>query len=73
MATSIFGKIYDVPSSNDLADTEVYSPELCDEDSGHSFIQRRTIHVDSRTHRENKSGHPGIDVITLLQTFIGYW
>src|SRR5699024_12669826 len=39
----------------DLAEDEFYPKILCDEHNGNPLVNRRTVHVDGRTKRQNEA------------------
>lgn len=41
---------------------------LGDEDGSYRLVERRAVHVNRGTHRENKSSDPLVDAIVLLGT-----
>lgn len=61
-----------LPDSNDFAYAETNSSDLSYKYSSYSFIQSSSIHIDSSTNRQTKSGDTGIYTIFLLQTSDGY-
>lgn len=50
-----------------IADAQIYVPDLRYEYSGDGFVQGRTVHVDGGTYRQAKSGYPRIDPYVVLE------
>ena len=60
-------------SGDDLPSTEINVMQLGDPQGAHAFVQRCSVHVDSRTKRKNKTADAFVDTVVLFNTFYGSW
>lgn len=60
-----------LPDGDQLAEVKLIIINLSDKDGRHGLIQRRAVHVDGGTHREDETCHSFVHAVVLLQTSEG--
>lgn len=58
----------DLPYGDQLSKVQLVLVDLGDEDSRHSLVQSRAVHVDGGTHGEHEASDLTVHVTVLQQT-----
>lgn len=58
-----------LPYSDDLPKRHLDLPELCDEDGGDGLVQRRAVHVDSRSDGDHETCDTRIQAHVVTTTY----
>lgn len=55
-----------LPDRDDFSDSEMNAVHLCYEYGGDSFVESRSVHIDSGTNCHDEPGYTGINLVVLL-------
>ena len=63
----------DIPDGDDFPNVHVHVVDLRNEESCHSLVERRAVHVDGGSHGDDEAAHAGVHVVVVLQAFQCHW